>query len=106
MVTRMELGDWMHNRTDRKFYARIEEVNGTDIYINLYDQEGDQISIAAVQIENDGGRLKLRLWQESLETDPVIDRDITVDRDKLKWCLKCGDDWNVHNGDGGCVQNG
>ncbi len=108
MTERIELTDWLlrrGGRSTRKFYASVQTDSKFDIYVTIFDEVDDRIPVGAVQIENDNGLLMLRTWEGDMETDPVIDKDITIDRSQLRWCFKCGDDFSIHQDDGSCVKD-
>jgi hypothetical protein len=109
-MIRIKLLDWLKPkgkpRNPREFFAAVFTDTGKDVYTQIFDDENDLIPVVAVQIENDDGKLMLRVWQGDLENDPVINVDLTVNRNELSWCLKCGDDWACHGDAGeGCIQD-
>ena len=60
-----------------------------------------RLPFAQIRIEFREGQPSIYLWPDPNADEPLI---FEPRADDATFCLKCGADWEVHNGDGSCVE--
>ena len=86
------LEDWMageKGHTGKRFDAKVEL--GKDVYVQVFDESTDKFPLTTIQIENDNGKLMLRVWGDENQ-DPIHNIELPSNRDGRGYDLKTGEE--------------
>lgn len=102
----LKVSDWASRPACDTFYWMETFLHDTiGASIAVFAGQDHIVPAVHVHVENNMGRLMLYIYTAEGGDEPTHKLDLTPDLLNLGFCLKCGENWGNHNGDGSCVED-